>query len=474
MLRIEQWDDSENYRTFNHSAEVFHKALRAVLNGETRFHVVGAPEKYDLVYESNNDFIFAGGGTEGKRLYAGELLIPPYYLYDENDDTRLRFDVLERYDNVVFETANEYTVVLAGLLLRCTDKEVFFLDERVRWFIPDGGRLHVGAEPSDGKSTMLVCEQKVPTNLLADRTTISSIFLFQEVFLLQWLCGDLKLEDIKYAEICVKKTEGIGALLQYGVKCAALFGELGIKSVFRAGSSRYSDELLEKYFRIETTPEDSDESNTIYLVNYMAVVRTYTYVYSKARISYDVLNPAFVEEMKEYAEVVLNGRRMLGVLFRGTDYTTTFGHLPPQIPFAPVRVEDVIPVIRERMDSGRYDGIFLATEDAEALDAVRAAFPGKVITVAQERRRTTEFASGQTISDLERETYSQQEYADRVADTTVNYFYALYVLSRCDGFLASTLCNGVNIVRALNGGRFERDEVVRDLIIRGEVAEGQR
>ena len=45
-----------NYRTLRHSDDVFHKVLKAVLNGEKHFHVVGAEEKYDLVYEDNNEF----------------------------------------------------------------------------------------------------------------------------------------------------------------------------------------------------------------------------------------------------------------------------------------------------------------------------------------------------------------------------------------------------------------------------------
>lgn len=45
----------------------------------------------------------------------------------------------------------------------------------------------------------------------------------------------------------------------------------------------------------------------------------------------------------------------------------------------------------------------------------------------------------------------------------------LYALSKCDGFLASTLCNGVNIVRAFNEGRFECDDVVREMIMKGEI-----
>ena len=58
-----------------------------------------------------------------------------------------------------------------------------------------------------------------------------------------------------------------------------------------------------------------------------------------------------------------------------------------------------------------------------------------------------------------------------MTDTTVNYFYALYILSRCDGFLTSSMCNGVFIVRAFNEGRFECDDSVRELILRGQAAE---
>ena len=360
---------------------------------------------------------------------------------------------------------------MADLLLRLTDKEVFFLDERAGWFLPEHDRLHLGTGPSDGRSDMLVCEGKVPIDLFSEHGKFISIFLFQEVFLLQWLCGGLPLERIKYAEICVKKTEGIGALLQYGVKCAALFNELGIKTVFKAGTSRYSDGMLKKYFKIETTPEDSDESNTIYIVNYMAVVRTFTYIFSRARISYDILNPAFLSEMDEYAGAVIGDRHMLGVLFRGTDYMIAFGDMPPHMPYTPVTLKNMLPVISQRMEKYHYDGIFLATEDEEALDALREAFPGKVFTVAQERHKLAEFAQGQTISDLEKEIYRKEEYADRVTDTTINYFYALYCLSKCDGFLASTLCNGVNIVRAFNGGRFECDDIVREMIIKGELGD---
>ena len=75
---------------------------------------------------------------------------------------------LSRYENIIFEKANEYTVVLADLLLRLTDKDVFFLDERAGWFFADHDRLHLGTEPSDGRSDMRVYESKVPIDLFSE------------------------------------------------------------------------------------------------------------------------------------------------------------------------------------------------------------------------------------------------------------------------------------------------------------------
>ena len=78
-----------------------------------------------------------------------------------------------------------------------------------------------------------------------------------------------------------------------------------------------------------------------------------------------------------------------------------------------------------------------------------------------------EFKPGTTISDLERDSYSAQEYEGRVTDKTVNYFYALYMLSKCDGFLASSHCSGVTTVRNFNTGKYECNDVVREMILKG-------
>lgn len=50
-----------------------------------------------------------------------------------------------------------------------------------------------------------------------------------------------------------------------------------------------------------------------------------------------------------------------------------------------------------------------------------------------------------------------QAYRDALEDTTVNYFYALYILSKCDAFLCSGQCNGWDTVRSLNHDGFKRE-----------------
>ena len=76
--------------------------------------------------------------------------------------------------------------------------------------------------------------------------------------------------------------------------------------------------------------------------------------------------------------------------------------------------------------------------------------------MAQERHSVSEFRQGQIISDLEKELFSEEEYDKQIEDTTINYFYALYMLSRCDSFICSGQCNGWDVVNDFNEGRFKR------------------
>ena len=58
------------------------------------------------------------------------------------------------------------------------------------------------------------------------------------------------------------------------------------------------------------------------------------------------------------------------------------------------------------------------------------------------------------LAELEKERAA--DYEGSVAESTVNYFYALYMLSRCTAFICSGACNGYDLAVGFNGGKYER------------------
>lgn len=144
MLQIIKADKNENCRTLRHGPQVFHNALRAVLKGESRFHVRNDQgDDYDLLYFKNND------AAPNMAVLKGYTMLPPYYLYDETDKDALYLDVFSDYNGAVFEELNEYSVVLTKVILEFTKKEVWIPDERIYWFVEPHERLHVTANLPD-------------------------------------------------------------------------------------------------------------------------------------------------------------------------------------------------------------------------------------------------------------------------------------------------------------------------------------
>ena len=74
--------------------------------------------------------------------------------------------------------------------------------------------------------------------------------------------------------------------------------------------------------------------------------------------------------------------------------------------------------------------------------------------VSQVRHSVRDFENMKLLSELEKK--EQADNAGLVEDNTVNYFYALYLLSRCESFMASGQCHGWNVVNSFNHGKFKR------------------
>ena len=63
------------------------------------------------------------------------------------------------------------------------------------------------------------------------------------------------------------------------------------------------------------------------------------------------------------------------------------------------------------------------------------------------------------IYEYEKKNTQTENYDTTVEDTTINYFYALYLLSRCDGFMCSGQCNGYFVVLAFDDGKFKKQYI---------------
>lgn len=162
---------------------------------------------------------------------------------------------------------------------------------------------------------------------------------------------------------------------------------------------------------------------------------------------------------------VIGGKKTLGVLARGTDYLTA--NLGADRTHA--TADQMITVIDKWLEEDGYEKIFLATEDKDHLDKIKAAFPGKVLAISQKRIGISDLEKqGSTlIYEYEQKKYQGQAYEEALEDTTINYFYALYILSRCDSFLCSGQCNGWDTVRSLKEGKFQRERKLK-VVLEGD------
>ena len=300
MLTLCQVAEDKNYRQLKHGPRVFHEALGHVCSGEQRFVVTDEEERalYGLVYEENQAWAEASDQYVHSKLFEEMPLYPPYLTYDEERKESLCLDLFKGCDSVWFEQAGEYSVVLAWILLAYTDKTVYYADRRMEWFLSareepglsgggSGSPVSVEGPSSNGitpraylhapegrlipmdrapAGALPVYGHFIPSSFDSDFSRLDAMVLFHHVFFFQWLTP-LNPADVKYVEFLVPRTEGIGSiLLAYG-RGRAFFGPLGMQVTLKAGCTRYPDEMLQKYLRIPFTPEDSDDTNTIRVVN---------------------------------------------------------------------------------------------------------------------------------------------------------------------------------------------------------------
>ncbi|MBQ3295463.1 MAG: hypothetical protein IJH00_03140 [Erysipelotrichaceae bacterium] len=460
MLTITEYDYNHNFRKLNNDPNVFHNALYHVLRGEKRFHVEGEGYDYDLVFEENDVRAKNDPSFPNSDFFLSEMLYPPYYFYDENDLSKINMDLLNGFDEIFFEEANEYSAVIAALALKHTALKVTFRNANIRLFPWLADKVECHAQPRT-ENALYVQHEYYPD--FSDPSRYSTIDLFHCLFIMQWLT-ELPLDKVKYLSMMIRKTEGIGSIMSTFSQTSQALEKFGIKPFIEPNSTRFSNELLTKYFNIGEVPEDSTEENTIYVKSFNSFLLNHFVDMYQADVNLRMLKPEFIDQMKEYADSVIGDRKVLGVLLRGTDVVIA----NYKGSYRPAPIEDCIRIIGDRVKEHGYEKIFVATEDSYYLERITAAFPGKILAVAQERHRISEFQGIKYISDLEKKNYSGNAYYASVEDTTVNYLYAVYMLSRCESFISNCMCSGAKLVTSFNEGNFVRNEIVSEMLMEND------
>ena len=434
----------------NHSAEVFAEARRC---GAKRIHVLfPGGEDYDLVHIANADCRpdFIRNRWKDQRCY------PEYETYSIEDKSGLYLDFFRIFRTVVFRAVNEYSVALAEVLLRYTGLSVVTSDARMAWFFEDRIPCLPECALPAGRDVMVIGDAADDAVFDVSFHKIGPVCAFHNVFFLQGQ-GAFSPAVTRFAELTIDESAGIGSVLNNLYRFSTSLASVGLVPVVRGEKvGHFSVSFLERYFNLSLCNPLATDANTLFFPEMSTLTATMFLDWVNPKLDLSILNSRFLDELKEYADAVLGQRRILGVLIRGTDYLIVHKDGPRKM----AGVDEMIPMIREWIDEFGYEGIFLATEDSDVLARIRAEFGSSVRVIAQERHSVSDLEGHLLLAELEKKTAA--DYDADVAESTVNYFYALYMLSRCSAFLCSGPCNGYDLAVGFNGGQYERTQLFQN------------
>lgn len=149
----------------------------------------------------------------------------------------------------------------------------------------------------------------------------------------------------------------------------------------------------------------------------------------------------------EYDDLI-KGKKVLGVLSRGTDYLVT---KPKNHPIQP-STEELITKAQEVAEKGDYDYIYLATEESAVEEKFNAAFPGRIIVnkrhyfdkyykLSADRKRVL-------IADVNTGRENDEYWK------SLEYLSSVNLLSKCDGLVAGC-CGGSRAALYVNNGAYQ-------------------
>lgn len=142
---------------------------------------------------------------------------------------------------------------------------------------------------------------------------------------------------------------------------------------------------------------------------------------------------------QEYSRIFPKNEKVLGLVYRGTDYFSVYNHPTP------MGIDEYIAKIRVVMENTGYRYIFLATEVRDAVEAFAREFGEKALYTNQKRYS----------ADERRLLY--KVHFDRDNDAYLKgleYLETVELLARCDALLGFAIA-ATKLAQLINNGKYE-------------------
>lgn len=332
--------------------------------------------------------------------------------YQDVDESLADGRVFELYDNIVLTDIVECAFILLDGVLKDYRGHIICLGPSWKDFeklLPGRNNIEFADEVGD-ISTYIDLEKTMWLSQFGsamagyEERCQKGFFSYDEIMTLVYMfayrtkMGD-KNPDKKYFLVDpVLPMEGLMSIcdkvsLPYAYALAN--GYIPVISLKHSGQSFYSDykddDVWKKFF-IQPYGEGADEwteSSNVYRFPYSSVTFSDRWLMKRIIDCNEVsfMNTHFLNEtvreiiMEEKRRQLQDPDRTIGVLIRGTDYTVSHlaGHTIMATP------EQVMEKIREFELTGKYDHIFLATEDVHILEKMKEYCGDRLIYTNQRR-----------------------------------------------------------------------------------------
>ena len=401
-----------------------------------------------------------------------------YYDHAYNYSGEINTALLDRYDILFIYGLNDYAFELFRVALpKWTGHHIILCGEWIlmKDCLPDlpGKNIVIQSGWQEGtlfqgpdNSNELHITYGLPHNESFDRFDRRHVALFDEVMTYTFCFSNLTINQS--APPSEKKYFLIGGLFTiegiFGiwdkVSCMARFAmSKGYTPLFSITQSDYNiysdhpgDDIWSKFMRQPGGVDLSVLKNARYVVhspnaNCLSIMRHIMEMDTDPGVNLDwdagVYNDAVENYISRRKELLISPADTLGILIRGTDYTKTA--LPGHPRHASVK--EIIDKVAEVEKEHVYKWLYLATEDINVLDEMRAYYGDKLIYTDQER---FDVNPGETLQERH---HKNKKDLDGFK-LGVEYLCSLRLLSMCDALIASGQCGGVSEALRENKDRY--------------------